>query len=218
MEPQKESKIDVCVECCVRERDLSQKKVYRCELCDRWFCEKHIEPRLAFIRDLEAIDNIPEIRVLYFTEIKEKKQKEGHPDFEYSRRKFRELDIEEKRRNELIKQALDRMNHYYAEVDISEEPIEALRARSKRVAMLLKEEEEMDKPQTANLLKFPEGVETVRTAYGFVVPLEVYSNPEYREYLDHANNLKSVKVIVDEYYRKYGKRKKLEEPEKKKHW
>ena len=40
----------------------------------------------------------------------------------------------------------------------------------------------------------------------FVVPREVYSNPEYREYLNCAQSMKSVKVIVDEYYRKYGKR------------
>ena len=38
----------------------------------------------------------------------------------------------------------------------------------------------------------------------FVVPKEVYSNPEYREYLNHAQSMKSVKVIVDEYYSKHG--------------
>jgi hypothetical protein len=36
----------------------------------------------------------------------------------------------------------------------------------------------------------------------FVVPKEVYSNPEYREYLNHAESMKSVKVIVDEFYNK----------------
>ncbi len=40
----------------------------------------------------------------------------------------------------------------------------------------------------------------------FVVPKEVYSNPEYREYLNNAQSMKSVKVVVDEYYKKYGKR------------
>ena len=43
----------------------------------------------------------------------------------------------------------------------------------------------------------------------FVVPNEVYSNPEYREYLNHAQSMKSVKVIVDEYYSKHGKRENL---------
>ena len=125
-------------------------------MCERWFCEKHLEPRLAFIKDLEAIDKIPEIRVLYYAEI-EGKEGQGHPDFEYSRRKFRQLDIEEKRRNDLIKQALDRMNHYYDDVEEitetdeegSEEskPVDVELDRKKRVEMLLKEEEEIDKDQ-----------------------------------------------------------------------
>ena len=128
--------------------------MFRCSSCERWFCEKHLKPRLAFIKDLRAIENIPEIRALYYTEAQ---HEGGHPDFEYSRRKFRELDIEEERRNELIKQALDRMNHYYDDVeeitkpdeDESEEPkpVDAEVDRKKRVEMLLKEEEEIDKGQ-----------------------------------------------------------------------
>jgi len=287
MESEKEWRIDICVECKVRNGDSSKKKVFKCGLCERWFCKKHLNPRLAFIKDLEAIEKIPEIRVLYYTEVE---GKEGHPDFEYSRRKFRELKIEEKRRNELIKQALDRMNHYYvetedSEVEVPEIFVDAEADRKKRVAKLLKWEP--DKLQISESLfgegktvtyenkygydfvvpievysvkeyrnrlnnagtlaevekiindyyitskqgnkhvikesqkqdvKFPKGEETVQTRYGFVVPREVYSNPLYREYLDHADNMKSVKVIVDEYYRKYGKRKKFEEPKKKKHW
>jgi hypothetical protein len=170
-------------------------------LCDRWFCEKHLEARLAFIKDFGAIEDSPEIRVLYDTEM----QKEnGHPDFEYSRRRFRELDIEERRQNELIKQALDRMNHYYEDVEIPEKPIDAEADRKKRAEILLREEKEED-------VKFFEGVETLKTAHGFVVPSEVYLNAEYREYLNHADNLKSVKVIVDEYYRKYPKKKGVRE-------
>jgi hypothetical protein len=98
------------VECCVREGDFSQKTVYHCELCDRWFCERHIEPRLAFIKDFKAINYSSEVRALYYTEMQ---YRDGHPDFEYSRRKLRQLDIEEKKQNELIKQALDRMNAHY---------------------------------------------------------------------------------------------------------
>jgi hypothetical protein len=83
--------------------------VYRCELCERWFCEKHLKPRLAFIKDLEAIDKIPEIRALYYTEI-EGKEGKGHPDFQYSRKRLEELDIEEKIRFELINKALNGEN------------------------------------------------------------------------------------------------------------
>jgi hypothetical protein len=83
--------------------------VYRCELCERWFCEKHLKPRLAFIKDLNVIDKIPEIRALYYTEIQGKEGK-GHPDFQYSRKRLEELDIEEKIRFELINKALDGEN------------------------------------------------------------------------------------------------------------
>jgi len=110
IEPEGESRIDTCVECVVRDRDFSQKKVYHCELCERWFCERHLKPRLAFIRDLERVEHSPEIRVLYYTEMQ---REDGHPDFEYSRRKFNELAIAEKERTELIKRALDGMNAYY---------------------------------------------------------------------------------------------------------
>lgn len=111
IESERESRIDSCVECCVRDRDFSKKKVYRCDLCDRWFCEKHFEPRLAFIKDLDASEKIPEISALYHTEVEGKE--DGHPDFEYSRRKLAELDIEEKRRSALKEEALNRMNTHY---------------------------------------------------------------------------------------------------------
>ena len=188
--------------------------MYRCELCERWFCEKHLEPRLAFIKDLEAIDKIPEVRALYYTEIE---GKEGHPDFEYSRRKFRELDIEEGKRNELIKQALDRMNHYYAEVEIPEKPIDAEADRKKRVEMLLQEEAGIDKPQTAdsrrtvNIDPFRVGDATItyenRYHYHFTVPAEVYSVEEYRKRLNNAKTLNEVERIINDYH-KYNQRPK----------
>jgi DNA-directed RNA polymerase subunit M/transcription elongation factor TFIIS len=118
--------------------------VYQCELCERWFCEKHLEPKLAFIKDLYAIWQDPEVRALYFTEI-EGKEGKGHPDFEYSQRKFSELKIEERRRNELIKKAFDRMNHYYAELDIPEKPTVREEKRKRIVEKLLEEEAEIDK-------------------------------------------------------------------------
>lgn len=41
------------------------------------FCEKHFEPRLAFIRNLQAIDGSPEVRALYYTEMQ---RENGHLD------------------------------------------------------------------------------------------------------------------------------------------
>lgn len=184
--------------------------MFLCELCDRWFCKKHLEPRLAFIKDPETIENIPEIRALYYTEIKEK---EGHPDFEYSRRKFRELEIEEERQNELIKQALDRMNHYYAEIE--EKPIDVEEERKRTVEMLLKEEAEIDKPTTADSYKTVKGIPfrvggtaltyENRYHYHFSVPAEAYSIEKYREKLNNAKTLDEVEHILHDYYKHHRK-------------
>jgi hypothetical protein len=107
------------------------------------------------------------------------------------------------------------MNHYNREVEILEKPVDTEADRKKRVEILL---QELQEPYQKEYVQLPEGVETVETCYGFVVPREVYSSPEYREYLNHADNMKSVKVIVDEYYRKYPRTKDLlEKPKKKKH-
>jgi hypothetical protein len=110
MESGNDSSIDECVECCVRERDFSKKEVFRCKFCNRLLCEKHIEPRLAFIPNFNPTSYSPEVEALYYSEYK---RQDGHPDFKYSQIKFKELDVEEKARNELIKQALDRMNEHY---------------------------------------------------------------------------------------------------------
>jgi hypothetical protein len=194
----------------------------------------------VFIYDPDTIEKIPEIRALYYSEIKGKEGK-GHPDFEYSRRKLIELEMAEKRLNELIKQALDRMNHYYDQIDeveIPEKPIDLEAERKKTVEILVNEEEREEykgkiiieneqrakeaEERAENLrwiqrLKI-EPSETITLSNGFIVPSEVASNATYREYLDAARTMKSVRVIVDEYYSKYPKRKGLQKPEKEKRW
>lgn len=190
--------------------------MFRCELCGRWFCERHIDPRLAFIKNWQAIDNSPETRALYYTEMQ---RENGHPDFEYTRRKFTELDIEEKRRNELIKKALDRMNHYYddAKEVITPKPIDAEAHRKKRAEMLLREEAEIDKPKTVdshktlNTIPFRAG-ETTQTYenryhYHFTVPAEAYSIEEYRQKLNSAKTLNEVEHILHDYYKYHRKQK-----------
>jgi len=94
-------------------------------------------------------------------------------------------------KTESIEQKLDRM----AEAN-----------RRRRNEIRKKKEEEIE-AQIAEEEKLREKgkTTTINNKYGhrFVVPREVYSNAEYREYLDHAETMKSVKVIVDEYYRKH---------------
>ena len=74
-----------------------------CNFCDKWLCEKHIEPRVSFIPNFNPTNYPPQIKVLYDQEYR---RQGGHPDWNFSRKKFEDLDIEEKTRNELIKQAL----------------------------------------------------------------------------------------------------------------
>jgi hypothetical protein len=101
---------------------------------------------------------------------------------------------QEKTRNRLIKQAIDRME-------------EANRER--RIEKREKEAKEIEAQEAEeSKLRARGKITTIGNKYGyrFVVPLEVYSNNEYREYLDYAKTTKSVKVIVDAYYRKHKKK------------
>jgi hypothetical protein len=199
---------DSCVECSVRDRDFSKKQVYHCGLCDRWFCEKHLEPRIAYIRNFTSLPHSKKLRD--YLE-KEWKRKDGHPDFAYSEKRIKELDLEEKEEQQTIKEILDGFKEYPFEINPEEK-------RKRTVEILQKEEEEIKEKERSH--KFPERVETVVTTHGFTVPRQVYSNPEYREYLNHADNLKSINVIIDEYYRKYpfSMRENMNKPKKKKHW
>lgn len=50
------------MECSVRDRDFSEKELYKCGLCGRWFCEKHVRPRTFLIRGVDDVQDfkIPE--------------------------------------------------------------------------------------------------------------------------------------------------------------
>ena len=109
MESERESHLGICYECSVKELDSSEKQVTHCDLCDKWFCERHRKPKFPFFVDWDTISDVqgnPEIKALFYTEYK---REGGHPDFVYWRKTFEALDIEEKTRNELIKQAIDKM-------------------------------------------------------------------------------------------------------------
>ena len=133
------------------------------------------------------------------------------------RKTIEALDIEEKRRNELIKQTMDKMmesgipRHLYTNSD---------RLRDENLELLMMEESKLNKLKREKDTSFGQKTITTGNEYGFrfTVPLEVYSNAEYREYLNYAKTAKSVRAIIDEYYRKYGKRSNLEKPLKRKHW
>lgn len=162
IEPETASRIGACVECWLRDRDFSGKKLYECELCGRWFCEKHVRPRTFLIRGVDDVqdeqipeglglnhvqaERTPEQATLILgtsvgwlkeraREIKDRiksrkgkqnkwKHEDTHPDFQYTKKWLEELDIEEKKRNELMKRALGRMNRYN-----SREKLEAVKIK-----------------------------------------------------------------------------------------
>ena len=153
IQPETGYQLGTCVECCVRDRDFSEKKVYQCNLCGRRFCERHVRPRTFLLRGLDGIENerIPEgmglddvptepspeqgtlllgaslswfeARAkdikdrLRFRKRKYTEQKRGdsHPDFQYTRKWLEQLDIEDKKRDELTRRALSRMKRYYSQ-------------------------------------------------------------------------------------------------------
>lgn len=150
IEPEAGSHIGTCVECSVRDRDFSEKKLYQCELCGKWFCEKHVRPRTFLVRGVDGVqdEQIPEgfglndvpheqtpeqVSMMFGSSagwieeaagqikdrIKPGKKKQtkwehldSHPDFQYTQKWLEQLDLEPKKRNELTKRALARMNRY----------------------------------------------------------------------------------------------------------
>jgi hypothetical protein len=95
----------------LKEGDSTQKTVYHCNLCDKWYCETHSKPKFPYFVDWENsfdVQGDPEVKALFFSEYR---RNDGHSDFVYLRKTIEALDLEEKTRNELIKQAMDRMNH-----------------------------------------------------------------------------------------------------------
>jgi len=223
MEPEREPKIGSCYECSIKEKDSSKKQVYYCELCGKWFCERHLEPKFPYFVDWDTVFDVqgnPEIKLLFHTEYR---REGGHPDFVYWRRKVEALAIEETTRNELIKQAIDRMMH--PEKYGVEAPAEFETSTTKRVEILLREEIELTEQAEKNMNKNiseKSGESTMtydnRYGHGFWVPTEVYSNDEYREKLNNARTLEDVDQIIDDYNKHHRKEPEQEQPKKKKHW
>ena len=84
-------RVDICPECKVKEGVSSRKRLYQCNQCERWFCKKHLEPRIAGIPVLSEV--IKDSAWQNLIE-KERRRKEGHPDFQYTKVKWQELKIE----------------------------------------------------------------------------------------------------------------------------
>jgi ribosomal protein L37AE/L43A len=106
---EREYHIDVCPECKVREEDSSEKKLYQCQYCERWFCERHLEPRLAVIRDLKT--TIKDVAWRDMVE-EEWRRKDGHPDYAYTWERLNEVKIEKELIRAKINAFLDKSRVY----------------------------------------------------------------------------------------------------------
>lgn len=224
MESKRESEFGICYECNTKNADSSQKPVFHCDLCEKWFCEEHLEPKFPYFVDWDTVLDVcgdPKIKLLFHTE---HARKGGHPDFIYFRRTIEGLELEERVRDELIRQAIDRM-----EAAFRKRKFEAWERKAEEEAKITARATGKKKANLKAYTRAAGMTITTENKFGnmFPVPLTVYSNPLYREYLNDARTRESVKVIVDEYFQKYPKEKRRakeetteeqQEPEKKKHW
>ena len=175
LEPERESQLGICYECSTKHADSSQKPVYRCDLCKKWFCKKHLEPKYPYFVDWDTVFDVqgdPRIKASFYTEYK---REGGHPDFVYLQNAIKEFQLEEKIRDMLIARTIEKM-------------IEADRKRRDEKREKEAREREAKEAEVRAFERATGNTMTTGNRYGkrFVVPLEIYSNATYREYLDHA--------------------------------
>jgi len=106
---QRKYRLDVCPECKVKEEESSKKQLFQCRYCERWFCKRHLEPRLAVIRDFKTLMKDTSWRNIIE---KETRRKNGHPDFAYTRERLHELKTEKAIVGAKITSLLDKSKAY----------------------------------------------------------------------------------------------------------
>ncbi len=122
--------IDICPECKVREGDSSRKRLYKCRYCGRYFCKRHLPPRLAVLRS--AIESIKD-PILREKAYREWRKPNGHPDWIWTKKFFEELKTKEEERREKFFETLDR----WKEKERIYEPIIApVREKSDKISMI----------------------------------------------------------------------------------
>lgn len=90
---QRKYRLDVCPVCKAKEGVSSRKRVYQCSYCERWFCKKHLKPKVSLFSPTQI--TIKDSAWMNFVE-REWKTKDGHPDDVYTKEKMGELgEVEE---------------------------------------------------------------------------------------------------------------------------
>lgn len=94
-----ESKSGICYECRIKEEDSSEKQVYHCDLCDKWFCETHLKPKFPYFVDWDNVFDVqgnPEVKTLFYSEYG---RQDGHADFVYLRKTIEAIEIHKKNKD-----------------------------------------------------------------------------------------------------------------------
>lgn len=86
--PSRTHRLDVCPVCEVGEGVSSEKKVYLCSYCERWFCKKHLEPKASPLSPAQV--TFKDSAWKDFIR-RNWKNKNGHPDYVYTKEKMEEL-------------------------------------------------------------------------------------------------------------------------------
>lgn len=96
----------VCKDCKVRKNDKTVKKLFRCVYCKEYFCKKHVEPKLFFLKSaLEKAERFEETDVV--NKIYEDWRKEdGHACYPYTIRFFENVEIRRKKYIETLNKLL----------------------------------------------------------------------------------------------------------------
>jgi hypothetical protein len=170
-------------------------------------------PKFPYFVDWENsfdVQGDPEVKLLFHTEFR---RVDGHPDFVYLRKNIESLEIEEKTRNELIKQAMDRMVNYPQHY-ISTDQEQAIFDKMQKTTP--------SKSAVTGFRYRNSETKTTENKYNheFWVPTEAYMDEKYRKKFNNAKTLNDVTNIIHGYYRHHPKKhfeKNTEEP-KKKHW
>ena len=72
-----DSELGICYECSTQDWDSIQKRVFQCEKCKKWFCEKHLKPKYPYFVDWDIIFDIqgnPAVKEMFYSEYGKKRR------------------------------------------------------------------------------------------------------------------------------------------------
>jgi hypothetical protein len=177
--------------------ESTKQRVYRCNECNKWFCELHRTPKFPYFVDWETVFDVqgnPEIKALFYSE---HERIDGHPDFVYLTKTIEKSKLTEEQRNKLIKTAMDIM---------MQQPIWEFEAVSGNSVpddyQVLMEKHKRFCADTTYNNKYH---------YSFRIPPVIYSIHEYYERLNNARTIEEVNKIVADYRENSDKEKPAQE-------